>query len=89
VRDYKAHLVTVEHRAPATVNRRLAALRKFFAWAKGDGRVTELPTELVKGVPPAPRAPKSKRAPRHASCSPPLHDYAGRADHISSEKHAP
>ena len=40
VRDYKAHLVTVEHRAPATVNRRLAALRKFFAWAKGDGRVT-------------------------------------------------
>jgi hypothetical protein len=28
VRDYKAHLVAVEHRDPATVNRRLAALRK-------------------------------------------------------------
>jgi len=59
VRDYKARLVAVEHRAPATVNRRLAALRKFFAWAKGDGRITELPTDLVKGVPAAPRAPKS------------------------------
>jgi len=59
VRDYKARLIAVEHRAPATVNRRLAALRKFFTWAKGDGRVTELPTDLVKGVPAAPRAPKS------------------------------
>jgi len=37
VRDYKAHLVVIEHRAPAKVNRRLAALRKFFAWAKGSG----------------------------------------------------
>jgi site-specific recombinase XerD len=59
VRDYKAHLVSVEHRAPATVNRRLAALRKFFTWAKGARHVTELPTETVKGLPRAPRAPKS------------------------------
>jgi site-specific recombinase XerD len=59
VRDYKAHLLSVEHRTPATVNRRLAALRKFFLWAKGAGRITELPTDLVKGVPAASRAPKS------------------------------
>src|SRR5207248_4497787 len=48
IRDYKAHLVTVLHRTPATINRRLAALRKFFGWAKGDGRIRELPTESVK-----------------------------------------
>src|SRR3982750_4742446 len=51
VRAYRAHLVTVQRRAPATVNRRLAALKKFFAWAKGRKLITELPTEPVKGVP--------------------------------------
>src|SRR5438552_3980995 len=44
LREYRAHLRTVERRAPATVNRRLAALRRFFTWAKATGRVRELPT---------------------------------------------
>src|SRR5688572_12480918 len=34
VRDYRGYLLNVEHRQPATVNRRLAALRRFFHWAK-------------------------------------------------------
>src|SRR5215211_6498934 len=34
VRDYKQHLLAVEGRAAATVNRRLAALRAFCGWAK-------------------------------------------------------
>ncbi len=59
VRDYRSHLVSVERRQPATVNRRLAALRRFFAWAKGTGKIAELPTEQVKGVPAAPRTPKA------------------------------
>lgn len=59
VRDYKAHLVAVKHRAPATVNRRLAALRRFFGWAKGAGCIAELPTETVKDLPSARRSPKS------------------------------
>ena len=59
VRDYKAHLVSVERRQPATVNRRLAALRRFFLWAKAAGRCTEVPTDGVKGVPASPRSPKS------------------------------
>jgi integrase/recombinase XerC len=59
LRDYRAHLRTVERRAPATVNRRLAALRRFFTWAKAIGRIRELPTEGVKGIPSAPRSPKS------------------------------
>src|SRR3712207_3436220 len=59
VRDYKAHLVSVERRQPATVNRRLAALRRFFLWAKAAGRCSEVPTDGVKGVPASPRSPKS------------------------------
>jgi site-specific recombinase XerD len=59
VSGYKAHLRTVQRRTPATINRHLAALRKFFVWAKGAGRVGELPTESVKGVPSGPRVPKS------------------------------
>jgi site-specific recombinase XerD len=40
--DYKAHVRTAQQRQAATVNRRLAALRKFFRWAKGAGRISEL-----------------------------------------------
>jgi site-specific recombinase XerD len=59
LRDYRAHLVGVERRQPATVNRRLAALRRFFLWAKAAGRCTEVVTDGVKGVPASPRSPKS------------------------------
>ena len=59
VRDYKAHLVSIERRRPATVNRRLAALRRFFLWAKAAGRASEVVTDSIKGVPQAPRSPKS------------------------------
>src|SRR5829696_3508402 len=55
VRDYRAHLVSVEHRAPATVNRRLAALRKFFIWAKAERHITDIPTDSVKLVQASPR----------------------------------
>src|SRR3954451_8720368 len=57
VRDYRSYLINVEQRQPATVNRRLAALRRFFQWAKAMGLAKELPTEDVKGVASAPRAP--------------------------------
>ena len=59
VRDYKAYLRTIRRRQAATVNWRLAALRRFFGWAKATGRIRELPTEGVTGVPSAPRSPKS------------------------------
>jgi site-specific recombinase XerD len=57
VRDYRSSLINVEKRQPATVNRRLAALRRFFLWAKASGLVKELPTDNVKGVASSPRAP--------------------------------
>src|SRR5215216_1878762 len=59
LRDYRAHLRTVQRRAAATVNRRLAALRAYFRWAKAKGLIAELPTDEVKGVPIPRRAPKS------------------------------
>src|ERR671916_2073272 len=58
VREYRGYLLTVERRQPATVNRRLAALRRFFQWAKALGLAKELPTENVKGVASSPRAPR-------------------------------
>src|SRR3954454_17619649 len=54
VREYRGYLLTVEKRQPATVNRRLAALRRFFVWAKATGLVKELPTDNVKGVASSP-----------------------------------
>src|SRR5215212_2946178 len=59
VRDYKQHLLAVEGRAAATVNRRLAALRAFCAWARRTGRVTELATEGIADVPVPRQAPKA------------------------------
>src|SRR3954465_12701081 len=43
VRDYRSFLVHVEKRQPATVNRRLAAIRRFFLWARARGLITDLP----------------------------------------------
>jgi site-specific recombinase XerD len=59
IRDHRSHLISVRKLQPATVNRRLAALRRFFQWAKGRGFIQELPTENVKGVVSAPRSPHS------------------------------
>jgi site-specific recombinase XerD len=59
LRDYRGYLRTVQRRAAATVNRRFAALRSFFRWAKAKRLIAELPTDDVKGVPILRRAPKS------------------------------
>jgi site-specific recombinase XerD len=59
LRDYRSYLVQDERRMPSTVNRRLAALRKFFTWAKATHRIQDLPTDAVKGVDASPRAPKA------------------------------
>src|SRR5215211_3673887 len=59
VRDYKQHLLAVEGKAAATVNRRLAALRAFCGWAKKNGLVSELATEGIADVPVPRQAPKA------------------------------
>src|SRR5215213_2307110 len=58
IREYRSHLLNVERRAPATIKRRLAALRKFFEWATLQQHASEDPTKGVKGVAAVPRAPK-------------------------------
>jgi site-specific recombinase XerD len=58
VREYRGYLLNVEKRQPSTVNRRLAALRRFFQWPSPTGPAKELPTENVKGVASSPRAPR-------------------------------
>jgi site-specific recombinase XerD len=59
IREYRSHLINVEKRQPSTVNRRLAALRRSFQWAKASGLAKELPTDTdnVKGIASSPRAP--------------------------------
>src|SRR3954454_14614093 len=43
IRDYRSYLMTSAGAKPATVNRRLAALRKFFGWVKGTGIISDRP----------------------------------------------
>ncbi len=59
LREYRSYLLTVEHRSPATINRRLASLRTFFQWARAEDLCREIPTDSVKGIQTSPRAPKS------------------------------
>jgi site-specific recombinase XerD len=59
VREYKAHMLTVDRAKPATVNRHLAAVRKLCRWAKGQGLISENPAEDVKGVERVRMAPKA------------------------------
>jgi site-specific recombinase XerD len=59
LRAYRAYLLNVERRSPATINRRLASLRTFFQWARAEGLCQEIPTDAVKGIQSSPRAPQS------------------------------
>jgi site-specific recombinase XerD len=58
VRNYKSHLQTVRNFKPATINRRLAAVRAFFDWAIAERLVTETPVKVhnVEELPTAPRS---------------------------------
>jgi site-specific recombinase XerD len=58
IRDYKTELLTKDGRKPATINRRLAALKSFFAWAQAEGLVQDSPVERIKGVQAQQQAPK-------------------------------
>jgi integrase/recombinase XerC len=59
LRDYRSFLVTTKQSSPATVNRHLAALKRFFRFAHAMGWVTEDPTTVVKGVQRVQVAPKA------------------------------
>jgi len=54
---YRDHLIDAG-RKPSTINRRIAALRAFFAWAVGGGYTTTDPTAGIKSIQHKRRAPK-------------------------------
>jgi integrase/recombinase XerD len=59
LRDYRSFLQTTKQAAPATINRHLAALKRFFRFALARGWVREDPTAVVKGVRQDQVAPKA------------------------------
>jgi site-specific recombinase XerD len=59
LRDYRAYLLTTKQSSPATVNRHLAALKRFFRYALAQQWVTEDPTLAVKGIQQVQVAPKA------------------------------
>jgi integrase/recombinase XerD len=59
IRDYRDWLVREANRKPATVNRKLAALRAYFAFCKAHGyRKEDLPTDGVRRVAEQPAGPR-------------------------------
>src|SRR5439155_11146473 len=58
LREYRSYLQNVEGRKPATINRKLAALRSFFSWAHAEKKIADLPTVAVKGVKAEPARPR-------------------------------
>ena len=60
IREYREYLqALVPALSPATINRRLAALRRFFTWAAEQRMITVLPTERVRNVESTVHGPKS------------------------------
>ena len=59
IEDYKAYLQTVRVAAPRTVNRRIAALSRFFKWAAGQDLAHRDPTTGTRAVRLPPRRPKA------------------------------
>ena len=59
LRDYRAHLLSVRRAAPATVNRRVSALRAFFAYLVSQGEIPSNPAARVSSVRTARPAPKA------------------------------
>jgi site-specific recombinase XerD len=59
LRDYRQHLLSVRRRAPATINRRVSALRAFFAFLAARGEIPSNPAARLPGVRQARAAPKA------------------------------
>jgi site-specific recombinase XerD len=59
IREYKSYLLTSAQAKPATVNRRLASLRKLCRFARRQGLLVDDPTQEVKSVERVKQAPKA------------------------------
>ncbi len=59
LRDYRQHLLAVRRAAPSTVNRRLAAIRSFFAFLAARGEISSNPAARIPDVRAGRAAPKA------------------------------
>jgi site-specific recombinase XerD len=60
IREYREYLqAQTPPTAPATINRRLAALRRFFCWAKGNHLIESQPEERIRNVEITSNGPKA------------------------------
>jgi integrase/recombinase XerC len=55
---YRAHVQTVLGLSPATINRHLVSLKRYFGWALEVGLVARDPARVVKLIPRTPQAPR-------------------------------
>ena len=51
IREYRQHLLTVERRKASTVNRRLASISAYMAWAQEQRLIERNPAQEVRSVP--------------------------------------
>jgi len=58
VKEYKAYLLQVKHFKPATVNRKLASISAFCAWARRENIIEANPTEGIGNVQEVELAPR-------------------------------
>ena len=56
--QYRAHLQTVQKKTPATINRRLVSLKRFFAWCAKEELIARDPARIVRSVPSQRSAPR-------------------------------
>jgi len=59
LRDWRQQRQQVDGAAPATINRNLSTLRRFFAWTVEQQWLVENPTKDIEDVPSVPLAPRS------------------------------
>jgi integrase/recombinase XerC len=50
IRDWQAHQQQIEHAAPATINQRLVAVKRFFKWAQNQQVISQNPAEDVSTI---------------------------------------
>jgi site-specific recombinase XerD len=58
IRQHRQFLVAIQRASPATVNRRLAAIRAFGRWGVSTSKIDKNPSDGIKGVEEQPLSPK-------------------------------
>jgi integrase/recombinase XerC len=56
--QYRAHLQTIQKKAPTTINRHLVSLKRFFTWCADQGQISRDPAKAVRSVPSQRSAPR-------------------------------